>query len=99
MLVRQSSNSVTVLAPAKLNLFLKVLGKRADGFHELETLMVTIGIRDELCFANTSNSEISLKCRNAARRGAGRDEWQLSTGPDNLVLKAARLLQMQSGTT
>ena len=104
MLVRQNLNSVTVLAPAKLNLFLKVLGKRADGFHELETLMVTIGIRDELCFSSSISADITLNCRNAARlrpdqRGSGRNEWNLSTGPDNPVVKAARLLQAHTGTT
>jgi len=103
MLVRQSFNSVTVLAPAKLNLFLKVLGKRADGFHELETLMVTIGIRDELCFSTncstaTESADITLNCRNASRRGVGKDVWNLSTGADNLVVKAARLLQTHTGT-
>lgn len=39
---------VTLLAPAKINLYLRILGRRADGFHALETRMVRIGIYDEL---------------------------------------------------
>ena len=48
MLYRVSTPHVTVFAPAKLNLFLKVLEKRADGYHELETLMLSVGLYDTL---------------------------------------------------
>ena len=48
MLIRQDGTALWVHAPAKLNLFLEVLGKRADGFHELETLMVAISLHDTL---------------------------------------------------
>ena len=40
MIVRTTGAGLDVLAPAKLNLFLEVLGKRPDGYHEVETLMV-----------------------------------------------------------
>ena len=43
--------TLTVQAPAKLNLTLDVLGRRPDGFHELESLMVTVGWFDTLTFA------------------------------------------------
>jgi len=39
------------LAPAKINLFLRVLGKRADGYHDIFTLMQKISLYDELSFA------------------------------------------------
>ena len=42
MEVQQTASGVLVRTPAKLNLFLEVLGKRTDGFHELETLMTSI---------------------------------------------------------
>ncbi|NQX02477.1 4-(cytidine 5'-diphospho)-2-C-methyl-D-erythritol kinase, partial [bacterium] len=44
-------NSFTLHAPAKLNLSLRVLGKRQDGFHEIDTLMVKLpGLADQLEF-------------------------------------------------
>ena len=47
-------------APAKLNLFFEVLAKRADGFHEIETLMVPIGLYDSLSLQATSRSASSI---------------------------------------
>jgi 4-diphosphocytidyl-2-C-methyl-D-erythritol kinase len=49
--------------PAKINLFLEVLGKRADGYHELETLMAPIGVYDTLFFAPTAEGNLELTCR------------------------------------
>jgi 4-diphosphocytidyl-2-C-methyl-D-erythritol kinase len=48
MLARMSGSAWEILAPAKLNLYLEVLGRRADGFHELETLMTPVRIFDRL---------------------------------------------------
>ncbi len=42
MIVRSIAGAVEVLAPAKLNLFLEVLARRPDGYHEIESLMVTV---------------------------------------------------------
>ncbi|MBI4597314.1 MAG: 4-(cytidine 5'-diphospho)-2-C-methyl-D-erythritol kinase [Candidatus Omnitrophica bacterium] len=72
-------------APAKLNLYLRVVGKRADGFHELETIFERIDLADELTFEAAAT--LSLTCTDPT----------LSCGDDNLVLKAARLLQQKSG--
>jgi 4-diphosphocytidyl-2-C-methyl-D-erythritol kinase len=77
------------LAPAKVNLFLEVLGKRADSYHEVATLMVAIDLADELDFAPDESGELSLTC----------DEPDLSTGPENLVLKAASRLRTETGCT
>ena len=43
---------VEVFAPAKLNLFLEVLGKRPDGFHEIETVMTRVSLYDTLTLAD-----------------------------------------------
>jgi 4-diphosphocytidyl-2-C-methyl-D-erythritol kinase len=51
MLLRQQGRTLVVHTPAKLNLFLEVLGKRPDGYHELETLMMTVGHYDTLRFS------------------------------------------------
>src|SRR5688572_16327463 len=48
MHVRRGLDFVEVTAPAKLNLFLEILGKRPDGFHEIETVMVPVSVYDTL---------------------------------------------------
>ena len=82
-------------SPAKLNLFLEVLRKRPDGFHELETVMLRTQFCDQLTFQLTSSSELTLAFSDATpadmRTGVPLDER-------NLVLKAARALQTLSGT-
>ena len=78
---------LTVTAPAKVNLHLEVLGLRSDGFHELAMVMQSIDLADSLQFTNTADAQITLSC----------DDPSLSTGADNLVLKAAELLRARSG--
>lgn len=63
MFVRRYATTVEVLTPAKLNLFLEVLAKRPDGYHEIETLMTMIGVFDSLIFTATNDREIRLRCR------------------------------------
>ena len=67
---------------AKINLTLEVLGKRADGYHEVRTVMQTVGLADRL--EVTAAADISFACSDPA----------LAT-PDNLVYRAARLLQAE----
>jgi 4-diphosphocytidyl-2-C-methyl-D-erythritol kinase len=76
-------DGIVLAAPAKLNLFLEILHKRPDGYHDLESLMVAIDLFDTLELRATSGSEITLICEPAT----------LSTGPDNLVHKAAAALR------
>jgi len=77
---------IRLRAPAKLNLYLRVLGQRPDGYHEIETLFERIDLADELTFEPAQT--LSLTC----------DEPTLSCGADNLVLRAARTLQEATGT-
>ncbi len=74
-------------APAKLNLYLRVVGKRPDGYHEIETLFERIDLADELTFEPAD--DLQLTC----------NDPQISSGEDNLVIKAARALQQHAGTT
>ena len=71
--------AVSVRAPAKVNLLLRVLERRADGFHELETLFQTIDLADELT--------VELAGDSVALEVTGAD-----TGPvgDNLAFRAAQ---------
>jgi 4-diphosphocytidyl-2-C-methyl-D-erythritol kinase len=69
---------LTRKSPCKVNLLLNILGKRADGFHELETVMQPINLCDELSFERVA-SGITLTC----------SEPSLPTDSSNLVYRAA----------
>ncbi len=71
------------LAPAKVNLHLEVLGKRTDGYHALETLLVPINLYDSLSVDITTDSRLSLTCNQSS----------IPIDDRNLVWKAADLLQ------
>lgn len=75
-------------APAKLNLTLRVTGRRPDGYHELDSLVAFASLGDSL--AATAADELSL-----ALDGPFADA--LPPGPDNLVLRAAGLLRGRLG--
>jgi 4-diphosphocytidyl-2-C-methyl-D-erythritol kinase len=87
MLLERFADDVVVWAPAKVNLHLELLGKRPDAFHELETLMVAVSLYDTLVFQDDPSGRLSLRCQRA----------ELTTGPDNLVLRAAELLRATTG--
>lgn len=72
---------IELLAPAKVNLSLRVLGKRADGFHELESLVAPISVFDRIEIAHREEPGLQFTC----------DDPTLPTGDDNLVVRAARL--------
>lgn len=74
----------TVLAPAKINLGLAILGKRLDGFHDICSIFQTVDLCDEL---DVSDSGTGLFC----------DRPGLSTGQDNLVLRAERAFREATG--
>ncbi len=75
--------SVKVFAPAKINLFLHVGDKRADGYHALESLAVFVDVGDELAIAPAE--ALSLQVDGPFADGLDGED-------DNLVLKAARAL-------
>jgi 4-diphosphocytidyl-2-C-methyl-D-erythritol kinase len=70
-------------APAKVNLTLHILGRRADGYHELESLVVFADVGDRLTF--TPGGALALELSGPTSQAAG-------SADDNLVLKAARAL-------
>jgi len=89
MLIQRRGDSVVVWAPAKINLFLEVLARRPDGFHEIATLMVAVSLYDTLECAPAPAETLELFC----------DQDSLSVGPDNLIQRAARLLRQKTGAT
>ncbi|MBL4614460.1 MAG: 4-(cytidine 5'-diphospho)-2-C-methyl-D-erythritol kinase [Magnetovibrio sp.] len=82
------SSPVTRMAPAKVNLYLHVTGKREDGYHELDSLVVFAGIGDRITVE--PGEGLSLTITGPFAQG-------LSTGEDNLVPRAARLLADHKG--
>ncbi|MBA1201974.1 4-(cytidine 5'-diphospho)-2-C-methyl-D-erythritol kinase [Pseudomonas capeferrum] len=83
-----TATTLTLPAPAKLNLWLHILGRRADGYHELETVFQFLDHADELTFALREDGQIRLRTA-------------IETVPhdSNLIVRAARKLQQASGCT
>ncbi len=79
------SATLTLLSPAKLNLFLHITGRRPDGYHNLQTLFQLLDWGDWLTFSPNSSSRITID-------PAGAD----IALADNLIYRAARLLQAGS---
>jgi 4-diphosphocytidyl-2-C-methyl-D-erythritol kinase len=78
---------ITITAPAKINLSLRILGKRPDGFHELETLMAPIQLADTLEISHGVGKGVTLIC----------NDPELTTGEDNLCIKAAWAFRVSTG--
>lgn len=103
MYFQREASKVSVLAPAKINLFLELLGKRPDQFHELETVMVAVSLMDRVEFTPTVDRTIHLECvweaGEIAQACALASEAQLlgelPPAETNLAYRAARLLQQQ----
>jgi 4-diphosphocytidyl-2-C-methyl-D-erythritol kinase len=80
--------AIELTARAKLNLYLHVTGRRADGYHELDSLVAFAGCGDRLSFAPASRLTLEM---------AGPFAEALEPAGENLVLKAARLLRERFG--
>jgi 4-diphosphocytidyl-2-C-methyl-D-erythritol kinase len=85
-----SSHTLTLPAPAKLNLFLHITGRRPDGYHELQTVFQLLDFGDELSFAARDDGELTLATTGPQSLGDVPAEH-------NLVLKAARALRDHVG--
>lgn len=92
---------LTLPAPAKLNLFLRITGRREDGYHCLQTVFQLLDYSDELHFELRPEAAITLRVQSPANP---RHQHQADSPPslddkDNLVLRAARSLQQDSTCT
>ena len=76
-----------LLAPAKVNLTFEVLARRADGYHEVRTILQALSLADELTFQESDGLTLTVEPEDAA------------PVEENLVLAAARLLKRESGVS
>jgi 4-diphosphocytidyl-2-C-methyl-D-erythritol kinase len=85
--VLSRDNSFTLPPFAKINLSLRVLGRRADGYHEIRTVFQTITLRDRLTFTPLDAPRVELEC----------DAADVPADDSNLVTRAAHLLRERFG--
>lgn len=78
-------SNFTLQSPAKLNLYLKVLNKRPDGFHNISTLFQRINLFDDIQFKKRTDGKIKISCNHP----------HVPIGPKNLVYKVAQILQKE----
>lgn len=79
---------INLLAHAKINLYLDVVGKLPDGYHEIKTILQTISLSDEVILS-LREKEVTVKCRGQESIPA----------QENLAWKAAKYLQSEAGTS
>ena len=79
-------SSVVLPSPAKLNLFLHITGRRADGYHSLQTVFQLLDYGDRLTFRVNQSGDINLHTA-----------MEAVAAEDNLIVRAARLLQAATG--
>lgn len=82
-----SGKTFTLPSFAKINLYLKILGRRGDGFHELCTVFQTVSLHDDITFEE--HEKLIFTCSDAA----------IPTGDDNLIVRAANSLRDNFGVT
>ena len=85
-----TSKPIILSSPAKLNIFLEVLGKRTDGYHELETVMIRTQFCDQLTFAPSDSPAITLSLSDATSFDI---QGSVPLDESNLIVKAALALQ------
>jgi 4-diphosphocytidyl-2-C-methyl-D-erythritol kinase len=88
MIAATTAGSIAVLAPAKVNLYLHVLGRRPDGYHILDSLVVFAGCGDRIEVAAADRLRLTVD---------GPFASDVPTGNDNLVRRAARALANEVG--
>lgn len=84
---RVAQKTFTLPSFAKINLHLRVIGRREDGFHELCTVFQTVSLHDDLTFSDAE--DLFFTC----------DDPKIPTGDSNLVVEAANLLRAEFGIT
>ena len=85
---------ITLSTPAKINLFFELQGKREDGFHDIETIMSTVSLFDDIRFSLRTDGLLRLVVE---QQGCTKRE-DIPSDERNLVLRAMRMLRQQFGS-
>jgi 4-diphosphocytidyl-2-C-methyl-D-erythritol kinase len=90
MLLEKIDGGFVATVPCKLNLYLKVLGKRSDGYHELDTIMVAVSLCDRLVILPNQSGRWNLQVEFADNRPLTPTDhaWDVPSDSRNLVLRA-----------
>jgi 4-diphosphocytidyl-2-C-methyl-D-erythritol kinase len=99
MKITRVTGGFHAVVPCKVNLALQVLGRRSDGFHELETVMMAVGLCDELTFYPDSSGNFRLKLdfEDGKRLTPDDPAWDVPSDSSNLVIKALRTIVVELG--
>lgn len=91
-----TTKRIKVYACAKINLFLEVLGRRPDGFHEIKSVLAPLTLADRI-EVELTDSKLELIAPQKIRLEGMLNSISLGPKTENLVMKAARLLQKVAG--
>ena len=86
-------NQLEIATPAKVNLFLELLGRRDDGFHEIETVMSSVALYDRLRFSPRADSDIELSIDYGSQGSQPRELDNIPTDGSNLICKSLELVR------
>lgn len=101
MIIEESAHGFRVRVPCKINLFLDVLGKRTDGYHSLDTVMMAVSLVDELEITHRDDDQLNLSIEFPEGYGHALDgddlAWNIPADQTNLVLRALMRLRHALG--
>ncbi|MEW6412465.1 MAG: 4-(cytidine 5'-diphospho)-2-C-methyl-D-erythritol kinase [Candidatus Zixiibacteriota bacterium] len=84
----ETDNSIVIDAPAKINLFLEVMNRREDGYHDINSVFQAVSLYDRLEFTISARPGIKISLTG---------DIELSTGEDNLIARAYRMISEEFG--
>jgi 4-diphosphocytidyl-2-C-methyl-D-erythritol kinase len=101
MIIEKSSDGFRIKVPCKINLYLEVLGKRSDGYHSLDTVMMAVSLFDELSIGHRDDDRLRLEMEFADGSGQALDDedpaWNIPADQTNLCIRALDKLRHAIG--
>lgn len=93
MKIRVLDNQLEIATPAKVNLFLELIARREDGFHEVENVMASVSLYDQLRFATRSDERIQLTLSTPSPGELPAETDAIPTDQSNLIHKSFQLVR------
>ncbi len=102
MLIHREKDAWEITVPAKVNLFLEVIGRRSDGYHELDTVMLGVSLCDRLRFRATEHEELRMDIfptaeDEFAKLSSDDNAWEIPCDGTNLVIRALEATRQRLG--